>query len=418
MVEETELILKEEDNYRKTAFGILKAGRPYVEYIKRSPEDGFAVIEKGDLHTVKSVLLGEKEFEVRREFAMLIEAGILSSPSDTDGRANMDDVYEAVRDWLKGVTVLESEASYSTVAAYVVMTWFPFRYDSLPYLRLIGDYGSGKTTTLRALGLICYRALNLSALFSPAALFRLVDNVQGTLMIDEADLKGSGIEAHIVKILNHGYSRGIALVRLNSYGNPEYFQVFGPKVIATRAEFRDTALESRCLDIRMKQANAKEMDEMDKVDGVDVLRRAELIRNALLFWRLAFSEIKSGESIYAGGSAQASNWYEPRVSQLAKPIFDCTPKLRQNEVTKFFEVVNLGYQEARKNGPEEQVRRIIRKELKNQNHRLTLAQLYGQLSYKCRVQNSSKKIARIAETLGCEKKHTRDGAVLWFREGI
>lgn len=50
--------------------------------------------------------------------------------------------------------------------------------------------------------------------------------------------------------------------------------------------------------------------------------------------------------------------------------------------------------------------------------RLTLAQLYGQQSYKCRTENSSKKIARIAETLGVEKKHTRDGVVLWFREGI
>jgi len=85
---------------------------------------------------------------------------------------------------------------------------------------------------------------------------------------------------------------------------------------------------------------------------------------------------------------------------------------------KYFDGINAGYLETRRNSPEDQVRWIIRKELKNMNYRLTLAQLYGQLSYKCRTQNSSKKIARIAEVLGCEKRHTRDGAVLWFREGI
>jgi hypothetical protein len=124
---------------------------------------------------------------------------------------------------------------------------------------------------------------------------RSVDGAHGTLMVDEADLKGSGIEAHIVKILNSGYTRGVAVIRMNGTKEPEFFQPFGPKVIATRTEFKDAALESRCLDIRMKQASAREMDEVDGVDDMDVKRRAESIQNGLLFWRLARGGMQSAE---------------------------------------------------------------------------------------------------------------------------
>jgi len=34
------------------------------------------------------------------------------------------------------------------------------------------------------------------------------------------------------------------------------------------------------------------------------------------------------------------------------------------------------------------------------------------------MKNSSKKISRIAEVLGCEKQHGRDGVVFWFGDGV
>ena len=84
----------------------------------------------------------------------------------------------------------------------------------------------------------------------------------------------------------------------------------------------------------------------------------------------------------------------------------------------YFDGQNIQYLETRDNVPAAQVRQIMRGELKAMNPKLTLAQLYRQLTYECRMKNSSRKIARIAEALGCEKRHGRDGVVFWFGEGM
>ena len=98
---------------------------------------------------------------------------------------------------------------------------------------------------------ICYRSLNVSGAITAAALFRIIDSVQGTLTIDEADFKDSWVESQVAKILNHGYTRGVAIIRLNNVSEPQAYQAFGPKIIASRNPFKDAALESRCLDMRM-----------------------------------------------------------------------------------------------------------------------------------------------------------------------
>src|SRR6266849_11129226 len=57
--------------------------------------------------------------------------------------------------------------------------------------------------------------------------------------------------AEIVKILNNGNVRGLPVLRTmmnrEREFNPQAFQVFGPKIVATRSSYDDKGLESRFL---------------------------------------------------------------------------------------------------------------------------------------------------------------------------
>ena len=392
----------------------LNHGKPFIEYIHGNSAGCYIVNERGNLIYFSSIADGDEDVSIKPEYRKLVDAEVVSCPRDIDGRMEMPDLWEMCRDWLKTVVAFGSEADLTAATSYAVMTWFAYRYDSMPYLRFIGDYGTGKTTALRALSAICYRSLNISGVISAPALFGVVNAVQGTLLIDEADLKGSGLESQIVKILNHGYTRGVSIVRFNRKNEPQTFQAFGPKILATRQPFRDAALESRCLNIKMTPRSTEGLDELSKQP---VVKRSQTIASGLLYWRLKSAEMEDDWKVFDSGYSNPQRGYAPRVQQLAVPLFDCTPTGRRRDIEQYFDAVNLAYLDARNNGVEAQVRRILRKELNAMNHRLTLAQLYRQLSYNCRMKNSSRKVSRIAEVLGCEKRHGRDGVVFWFGDG-
>jgi hypothetical protein len=138
----------------------------------------------------------------------------------------------------------------SLLAHYVLLTWVYDAFQSLPYLRFIGEFGTGKTRYLEVAKLLCYRSVLVSGATSTAAVFRVLNMWRGTFLFDEADFSSDEF-SEIVKILNNGYRQGAPVLRADGGGNREFmptsYYVFGPKILATRNRFKDDALESRCL---------------------------------------------------------------------------------------------------------------------------------------------------------------------------
>src|SRR6516165_9780150 len=141
-------------------------------------------------------------------------------------------------------------SSFERVAThYVFLTWVYDAFNDLPYLRFRGDFGTGKTRALLTIGSICYKPFFASGASTISPIFHTLDAFRGTLIFDEADFRFSDERSEMVKILNNGNVRGMPVLRTminhKKEFNPRAFQVFGPKIVATRGHYDDTGLESR-----------------------------------------------------------------------------------------------------------------------------------------------------------------------------
>lgn len=180
----------------------------------------------------------------------LIRHGALllpGEPVEYDGEAALlAELRAYIHRYVDVSTAFEQVALY-----YVLLSWLHDAFNELPYLRLRGDYGSGKTRCLLIIGAVCYRPFFASGASTVSPIFHTLDAFHGTLVMDEGDFRFSDEKAEISKILNNGNVRGMPVLRAVAGEKGEYdaraFQVFGPKLIATRGHYDDRALESRFL---------------------------------------------------------------------------------------------------------------------------------------------------------------------------
>lgn len=207
--------------------------------------------------------------------------------------------------------LFEKIASY-----YVLLSWVYDGFNELPYLRVRADYGSGKTRFLLTVGALCYKPIFASGASSVSPLFRIIDAFRGTLIIDEGDFRLSDEKAEIVKILNNGNAKGFPVLRSEVTPkrefNPTAYNVFGPKLVATRGYFEDRALESRCLTEDMGQHKLRN----DIPINLPSTHKQEALnlRNKLLLFR--FRNFKK----CAPNEALVDRRIEPRLNQIFVPL--------------------------------------------------------------------------------------------------
>lgn len=198
-------------------------------------------------------------------------------------------------------------------AHYVLMSWVHDAFGEVPYLRLRGDYGTGKTRGLLAIGSLCYRPFFASGASTTSPIFHTLNSFGGTLVLDEADLPYSDARADLVKILNNGTMPGMPVLRtvVNRHKefNPAAFKVFGPKIIAMRESFKDTALESRFL---TEETGMRPLRPDIPIQLPASLKsEAFELRNRLLHFRFCeFAKVRSDTSAIVKD-------IEPRLNQTA-----------------------------------------------------------------------------------------------------
>lgn len=181
---------------------------------------------------------------------------------------------------------LDVSELYEKIATYYVLLSYIYdKYNTLPYLRALGDTGCGKSRFLDVIGTLCYKSSIVSGALTIAAIFRLINKYHGTLVIDEADITNSDEYNEAVKLLNCGFERNRPIIRSlkEQTDTLKIYDVYGPKVFATRRRFKDPALEARCLTEIMKETRRTDIPE---VLTDEFYRQREKLRNKLTLFRL------------------------------------------------------------------------------------------------------------------------------------
>jgi hypothetical protein len=223
----------------------------------------------------------------------------------------LGDIQAFIHRYVDVSPLFEKLASY-----YVLFTWIYDSFNELPYLRLRGDFGSGKTRFLLTVGSLCYKPIFASGASTISPLFRILDAFRGTLIIDEGDFRFSDERAEVVKILNNGNAKGFPVLRsevsANKEINPRAYAVFGPKLVATRGFFEDRALESRFITEEMGQFRLRE----DIPINLPATHQEESlrIRNKLLMFR--FQNLHKQKIV----DDLVDRSIEPRLNQIFVPL--------------------------------------------------------------------------------------------------
>lgn len=165
------------------------------------------------------------------------------------------------------------------LAYFVLSTWVIEQLPIAPYVALVGLSRSGKSTAISLLSLLCRRALATSDI-TPAAYWRVCDQLTPTLLIDETATAGD--RRALFHLLRTGTSRGAIALRKD-----QSFKTFGPKVISWIELPNDTALNSRCIVIPLHETRRT---DLLRPTSPQISRAAEDLQKRFLWFRFEKSK--------------------------------------------------------------------------------------------------------------------------------
>ncbi|WP_188130702.1 DUF3631 domain-containing protein [Paraburkholderia panacisoli] len=244
-----------------------------------------------------------------------------------DGAALLDEIVRVVHRF-----IVCGKATACGAALWIAMTWLMESVGVAPIAAITApEKRCGKSQLLSLMGRLSSRPLPASNI-TPAALFRVIEALAPTLLIDEADAFMRENE-ELRGLLNCGHTRdGAYVIRLVGDDHaPKQFCVWGAKAIAGIGQLADTIMDrSITLELRRKLPH----------EHVDKLRHAEPSMFEVLRAKLARWAVDSAEAVRAARPVipdalhdrAADNW-EPLL-QIAEVAGGAWPEMARQAALK------------------------------------------------------------------------------------
>ena len=161
------------------AVSSLKSSQKIVEmlYFPLKNETAFAVYTGDSVSIVKSVEMFGEKYQPLSPQSDIVRKKVVLFPSSVEEYENdeilLSEVQSFIHRFLDITEIFEKIAAY-----YVLFTWIYDKFNEVPYLRAIGDYGSGKTRFLQVIGGICYKPIFAGGATTVSPIFRVSFGVQ------------------------------------------------------------------------------------------------------------------------------------------------------------------------------------------------------------------------------------------------
>jgi putative DNA primase/helicase len=195
-------------------------------------------------------MVRKKQALAEDEAASLPHWKVEPSPEPVDGATLLDSLREVFRRYI----VLPKGGDIA-LPLWVLHAWTMDAGEISPFMVLVSPTKRcGKTSVLILLYYLTPRS-ELASNITAAALFRYVEEVRPTLLVDEADSFVKNNE-ELRGILNSGHTRAAAnvirTVEVNGIHTPRRFSTWAPKAIATIRALADT-LEDRAIVLQLQR---------------------------------------------------------------------------------------------------------------------------------------------------------------------
>lgn len=335
----------------------------------------------------------------------LVRSGHVSAPSEYKQPPDVAELLERIRHLIHRCVDLDDV--FEIVAAhYVVSTYVYDRFSRFGYLRLHGNYGTGKSRFLELMAKLCYRGTYLGGAFSRAVLHRTLELYPGTLCLDEADFHDLSFRGDLVKILNTGYQFNGCIWRCadgrNGY-EPQRYPSFGPKVLASRYKYEDESLESRILSQNSRQAT-RSLPASLRSSGIQ--KEMEELRNLLFGYR-----VMKWHSISEDEHVQGLEGFDPRTAEILRPLALAAGRnVLPPEIIDYARCLTASRQARRLKGLEALALRELRR-----FHQDGCIPYVREVAERVNAHNASgstisdRKMGAVLENLGIKRTHTREG---------
>jgi hypothetical protein len=159
-------------------------------------------------------------------------------------------IFTKIKTEIQKYIEFDDDRYYTFLTIWIVGTYLYRRFGAYPYIQLNALKRSGKTKLLTILNLLAYNSV-FSTNMSSASLYRLIQNMGSSIMIDETEkLSDPDRETDFRSMLLGGYKRGAVVYRAEKGENdklvPTPFEVYGPKALANIRGL-ENVLEDRCI---------------------------------------------------------------------------------------------------------------------------------------------------------------------------
>jgi hypothetical protein len=191
---------------------------------------------------------------------------------------------DAVEAFIRRFCALPGAHCYPTVTLWVAHTYFIKLLETTPRLACLSpEPGSGKTRVLEVVDVLSSNPL-MALDISMAAFFRIVEDRQPSILLDEVDAIFTGkskseASEDMRRVINNGYRIGAVVQRVGGKNRDEVqdFHVFTPVAMAGLGNLPDT-LMSRSIILKMKRRRGGEKvepfrDRLHRPEGEEIQAR-------------------------------------------------------------------------------------------------------------------------------------------------